>query len=169
LPWRPGAEAVGSNAYERIAAAARELNELRERWLNPPEWIGEVAAAVDEEEDFSGVEAAARVLLRESAIMARAARDGRLKKRTLTNLYNERPTWLRLAHRRLDEAVLGAYKEVDAAGGWEASWAAVWEATGAGQALAEGDAGAGSRAAVEERVLGNLLRLNGERGGGEKS
>jgi hypothetical protein len=32
-----------------------------------------------------------------------------LKKRTLTNLYNERPTWLALAHRRLDEAVLDAY------------------------------------------------------------
>lgn len=32
-----------------------------------------------------------------------------LPKRTLTNLYNERPTWLDLAHRRLDEAVLSAY------------------------------------------------------------
>jgi hypothetical protein len=32
-----------------------------------------------------------------------------LKKRTLTNLYNERPTWLDLAHKRLDEAVLAAY------------------------------------------------------------
>jgi len=27
----------------------------------------------------------------------------KLKKRTLTNLYNERPTWLDLAHRKLDE------------------------------------------------------------------
>ena len=32
-----------------------------------------------------------------------------LKKRTLTNLYNERPTWLDLAHRRLDVAVFAAY------------------------------------------------------------
>jgi hypothetical protein len=32
-----------------------------------------------------------------------------LKKRTLTNLYNERPTWLDLAHQRLDEAVFAAY------------------------------------------------------------
>lgn len=32
-----------------------------------------------------------------------------LKKRTLTNLYNERPTWLASAHRRLDEAVFAAY------------------------------------------------------------
>lgn len=31
------------------------------------------------------------------------------KKRTLTNLYNARPTWLDLAHKRLDEAVFAAY------------------------------------------------------------
>ena len=32
-----------------------------------------------------------------------------LKKRTLTNLYNQRPTWLDDAHRALDEAVFAAY------------------------------------------------------------
>ncbi len=32
-----------------------------------------------------------------------------LKKRTLTNLYNQRPTWLDLAHKKLDRAVLDAY------------------------------------------------------------
>ena len=32
-----------------------------------------------------------------------------LKKRTLTNLYNQRPTWLDLAHERLDAAVAAAY------------------------------------------------------------
>lgn len=32
-----------------------------------------------------------------------------LKKRTLTNLYNEMPTWLQLAHEKLDHAVLDAY------------------------------------------------------------
>jgi len=32
-----------------------------------------------------------------------------LKKRTLTNLYNQRPTWLDLAHGRLDQAVFAAY------------------------------------------------------------
>jgi hypothetical protein len=32
-----------------------------------------------------------------------------LKRRTLTNLYNERPAWLDLAHRKLDHAVLDAY------------------------------------------------------------
>jgi hypothetical protein len=32
-----------------------------------------------------------------------------LKKRTLTNLYNENPTWLQDAHRGLDDAVFAAY------------------------------------------------------------
>jgi len=32
-----------------------------------------------------------------------------LAKRTLTNLYNERPTWLEIAHRELDKAVFAAY------------------------------------------------------------
>jgi hypothetical protein len=32
-----------------------------------------------------------------------------LKTRTLTNLYNARPTWLELAHENLDRAVLDAY------------------------------------------------------------
>ena len=32
-----------------------------------------------------------------------------LKKRTLTNLYNPRPTWLDNAHRKLDAAVCAAY------------------------------------------------------------
>lgn len=36
-----------------------------------------------------------------------------LAKRTLTNLYNQRPTWLDLAHKKLDAAVFDAY-------GWRA-------------------------------------------------
>ena len=32
-----------------------------------------------------------------------------VKRRTLTNLYNERPAWLDTAHRNLDEAVFSAY------------------------------------------------------------
>ena len=35
--------------------------------------------------------------------------DSELRRRTLTNLYNDPPTWLRLAHGRLDEAVSAAY------------------------------------------------------------
>ena len=36
-----------------------------------------------------------------------------LKKRTLTNLYNERPAWLDNAHRDLDTAVAAAYGWTD--------------------------------------------------------
>jgi hypothetical protein len=35
--------------------------------------------------------------------------SAKLKKRTLTNLSNDRPAWLANAHRRLDEAVAAAY------------------------------------------------------------
>ena len=35
--------------------------------------------------------------------------ESELKKRTLTKLYNQRPTWLSNAHRTLDEAVFAAY------------------------------------------------------------
>jgi hypothetical protein len=34
---------------------------------------------------------------------------GRGRRRTLTNLYNERPTWLELIHQKLDAAVFAAY------------------------------------------------------------
>ena len=37
------------------------------------------------------------------------ATEADLKKRTLTNLYNARPTWLANAHVRLDRAVYAAY------------------------------------------------------------
>ena len=33
----------------------------------------------------------------------------KLKKRTLTNLYNESPAWLKAAHAKLDAAVFAAY------------------------------------------------------------
>lgn len=35
--------------------------------------------------------------------------ESKLKKRTLTNLYNEYPTWLEMIHDKLDAAVLDAY------------------------------------------------------------
>jgi len=110
-----------------------------------------------------------------------AAKDARLKKRTLMNLYNERPQWLKLAHERLDRAVLSAYAATDPAGGWREDWAAVWVESGAGGGGGDagtrghGDAGKGAaaeRGRVDQAVLGNLLRLNGERastsGGGRK-
>jgi type II restriction/modification system DNA methylase subunit YeeA len=49
---------------------------------------------------------------RDRWLSAEGIDEAEKKKRTLTNLYNARPTWLDLAHKRLDEAVFAAY-------GWE--------------------------------------------------
>jgi hypothetical protein len=144
----------------RISEAAKELSEQRERWLNPPEWIGPIAEEVDAEDDFADVPEEARGLIRESAIMAKAAKDPNLKKRTLTNLYNERPTWLRLAHEKLDRAVLAAYAATDPDGRWQEDWAQVWFDTGAGQPLPDDHPLADQRREVDNLVLASLLRIN---------
>jgi type II restriction/modification system DNA methylase subunit YeeA len=78
-----------------IADAARRLNELRENWLNPPELVRREPEVVPGFPD------------RLIPVSPEAAFE--LKKRTLTNLYNQRPAWLVQAHERLDEAVAGAY------------------------------------------------------------
>lgn len=79
----------------RIAEAASRLNELRDNWLNPPDLVERVPEVVPGYPD--------RLLPRSEE----AARE--LKRRTLTNLYNERPQWLVDVHRALDEAVAAAY------------------------------------------------------------
>ena len=56
-----------------------------------------------------GAAAAELVKLREAWLNPPDASEADLKKRTLTNLCNQRPTWLDNAHRRLDEAVFAAY------------------------------------------------------------
>jgi len=165
LPWPPGQEPTNHPAYRRITEAAKELNALREEWLNPPLWIRSIAEDIDANDDFADVPAEARPLIRQSAIMAAAAKDNRLKKRTLTNLYNERPTWLRLAHQTLDRAVLAAYAAIDPAGEWNEDWSAVWVDTGAGFPLPADHTLAARRAEIDQRVLANLLRLNLARAG----
>ena len=57
------------------------------------------------------ISAAARRLddLRRNWLDPEGATEAELKKRTLTNLYNQRPTWLANAHVRLDRAVFAAY------------------------------------------------------------
>jgi hypothetical protein len=99
-----------------IAAAAKELNELRERWLNPPEWTVErvlefpgsvngpwARYVVTPNTDGIGTVRYPRLEPRDAECAAK------VKKRTLTNLYNERPAWLDLAHQKLDAAVAAAY------------------------------------------------------------
>jgi hypothetical protein len=46
--------------------------------------------------------------------MSGNAASSQLARSTLTNLYDQRPTWLDLAHRKLDEVVFAAY-------GWDAA------------------------------------------------
>ncbi|MCY3543511.1 MAG: class I SAM-dependent DNA methyltransferase, partial [Chloroflexi bacterium] len=93
---------------EAIAEAARELNRLREGWLNPVDADGNLV--------MFGVD---------------------LRRRTLTNLYNEYEshTWLVNAHDRLNAAVAAAY-------GWDADIS-------------------------DDAVLEGLLALNLERAEGE--
>jgi hypothetical protein len=78
-----------------IAEAARRLNELREAWLNPPDLVRLVPEVVPGFPD--------RIVPVSSNAIAI------LKSRTLTNLHNERPTWLVNAHRDLDTAVAAAH------------------------------------------------------------
>jgi len=60
-------------------------------------------SAVEEPPD--GVE----VVLDSGWLNPAGAVDEELEERTLTNLYNEPPAWLRQLHERLDAAVLEAY------------------------------------------------------------
>ena len=57
------------------------------------------------------IAAAARDLVakRDAWLNPPSASESELKKRTLTNLYNQRPTWLDDSHRALDRAVFAAY------------------------------------------------------------
>lgn len=94
-PNMPASDYAEDPRAKAIAAAAEELDQLRQRWLNPPELVRIEPEVVPGFPD--------RIL----PVDEKAAAI--LKKRTLTNLYNERPAWLANAHRALDEAVAAAY------------------------------------------------------------
>ncbi len=103
-PDIPAAATAADPRAIRIAAAAAELDRLRRNWLHPADlgdWVPEItptAAPGEEPRRYpdrfipKSVEAAAK-----------------LKERTLTNLYNQRPPWLAAAHDALDRAVAAAY------------------------------------------------------------
>lgn len=99
-----------------IASAARELNELRQNWLNPSEWAQRqilkfpgsqngpwARYLTDADERGIGTVRYPRLAAIDDSTALRWS------KRTLTALYNERPSWLILGHRKLDEAVFAAY------------------------------------------------------------
>ena len=135
-----------------IAAAAKELDKLRTRLLNPPEWTktevlefpgslaGPWARYVDPASvrphpsplpEGEGTGRGIGTVRWPRTVPKDADCAASLKQRTPTNLYNQRPAWLDLAHKNLDAAVFAAY-------GW--------------------DAGMG-----DEELLERLLRLNLER------
>ncbi|MBI4567494.1 MAG: class I SAM-dependent DNA methyltransferase [Planctomycetes bacterium] len=121
FPWPPNTPRARYTAEQKkhesaVAAAAKELNDLRNGWLNPPN--------LDEKE---------------------------LKKRTLTNLYNQRPMWLALTHAALDRAVLSAYGWSDLA---DALTAKDEDRRQSAEQLAE----------VKRELLARLLGENGKRG-----
>ena len=101
---------------EAVADAAKELSMLRENWLNPPEWTASrtltFPGSTDgpwrrfvRDADARGIGTVVYPLTE-----PRDAECGaKLAKRTLTNLYNERPAWLANAHGKLDAAVAKAY------------------------------------------------------------
>ncbi|MDQ3637800.1 MAG: class I SAM-dependent DNA methyltransferase, partial [Actinomycetota bacterium] len=64
-----------------------------------------------DEEQRAEISAAAKRLdeLRRNWLNPEGASEAELKKRTLTNLYNQRPTWLANAHARLDTVVYATY------------------------------------------------------------
>lgn len=98
-PDVPAAKVAAMAKAEAVSLLAKRLDELRSTWLNPPELIRIEPEVVPGLPD--------RLIPRDEA----AAKQ--LAKRTLTALYNARPTWLDNAHAELDAAVAAAY-------GWDA-------------------------------------------------
>ncbi|MCX6101625.1 MAG: hypothetical protein NTV92_09495 [Candidatus Bipolaricaulota bacterium] len=79
-----------------ITLAARELNDLREGWLNPPEWRKTDVL------EFGGRPGGPwDQFIAPETVEARGGLQ--------IGVYNQRPTWLDLAHKKLDQAVLDAY------------------------------------------------------------
>ena len=84
-----------------IATAAHSLTTQRDQYLNPKEWIKWEQTS---EEKMAGYP---------KRPVAMSAYADVIKKRTLTNLYNDAPEWLKLAHQALDKAVANAYNWAD--------------------------------------------------------
>lgn len=96
-PNIPAAEYKGNEKAKAIATAAQDLIKLRDHYLNPPQWTDWL---ITPEEDAAGFP---------KRPVPKPGHEADLKKRTLTNLYNQRPPWLALAHEALDKAVATAY------------------------------------------------------------
>ena len=99
-----GLSGAAATAATAIAGAAKRLYELRENWVNPPEWVVS-------EPDITPLGMAASPY--PARIKPRSGHEDELAKRTMTKLYNERPAWLVGAHEKVDMAVAAAYGWTD--------------------------------------------------------
>ena len=103
-----------SSIHEKWALAIGTQLETRPRYTpNPAFETFPFPRPTDEQRAAIGAAAARLNELREGWLNPPGLPDAELAKRTLTNLYNARPTWLANAHATLDAAVLDAY-------GWSA-------------------------------------------------
>lgn len=91
-------------AATAIAQAAQRLSALRQAWLKPPEWTDTVPEVVPLGMATSPYP---------DRTVPKTGFEKDLAKRTLTNLYNQRPAWLAAAHAQLDTAVAAAYGWAD--------------------------------------------------------
>jgi hypothetical protein len=104
--------------HGEIKVASEELDRLRRSWLNPPEWTEterlEFPATVGGPwhswiPNADALEPGSVHQAQYVRTKAKPGHEADLKKRTLTNLYNDRPAWLDIQHKKLDEAVAAAY------------------------------------------------------------
>jgi hypothetical protein len=101
------------------------LDDLRERWLNPPEWVREETLEFPGSVDgpwrrhIATANADGIGTVRYARLVPNGVEDAKLAKRTLTNLYNETPAGLRQAHGELDAAVAAAYRDAVGDPAWQ--------------------------------------------------
>ena len=103
-PNIPAADCASDPRAQAIAAAAKKLDELRHAWLNPPDLVDIVPEVTP-----TAAPGEAPRKYPDRILPKNAEAAAKLRARTLTNLYNERPRWLSLAHEALDRAVAAAY------------------------------------------------------------
>ena len=124
FPFPNGLTPADNAENVAISDAAIKLNQLREAWLNPEIWVDWVISPAEETAGFP------------KRPIAKVGHEADLKKRTLTNLYNLKPNWLKSAHEMVDNAVARAY-------GWDDYTPEM----------------------ADEEILRRLLKLNLERAG----
>ncbi len=124
FPFPNGLTPADNAENVAISDAAIKLNQLREAWLNPEIWVDWVISPQEETAGFP------------KRPIAKVGHEADLKKRTLTNLYNLKPSWLKSAHETLNLAVARAY-------GWDDYTPEM----------------------ADEEILRRLLKLNLERAG----